>query len=115
MFDDSALSVVNLSDHSATAITLTPPVFYNAPNKRDNTNNHLLWCKASTVQIVEYQARLTEETELLLHNFPVVMLDCPDCLSSEQTSLIDSLCCQLFVIVGVHVFRTVGLQHQSPL
>ena len=81
VFDDNALRKVNLLDHCATASTLTSSVVYNAPNKRDNTNNHLLWCKASAAQIVEHQACLNEKTELLLHNFPVVLLDCPGCLS----------------------------------
>ena len=55
VFNDNARSKVNLSDHFATAISLIPPVFYDAPNKRDSTKNHLLWYKASAAQIVEYQ------------------------------------------------------------
>ena len=99
VFNDNALGEVNLSDYCAIAITLTATVFHNAPNERDNTNNHLLWCKASAAQIVEYQACLIEEAELLLHNFSVVLLDCPSCLSSEHISLIDSLCSQLHVML----------------
>ena len=49
--------------------------------------------------MVEYQACLTEEAELLQHNFPVVLLDCPGCLSYEHTSLIDSLCNQLHIML----------------
>ena len=117
VFDDNALGEVNMSDHCTTPITLTPPVFYNAPNKREKTNNHSLWGKASAAQIVEYQACLTEVAELLLHNFPVVLLVCPGCLSSEHTSLIALLCGQLHVmqLICGPAYIPHSRLHQSPL
>ena len=99
VFDDHTLGELNMSDHCAIAITLTIPAVYNMPNKCDSTNIHLLWCNASAGQIAEYQACLTEEVECLLHNFPMVLHDCPGCLSSEHTNLIDSLCSQLHVML----------------